>query len=217
MENLKSIKKCLIAQAQAQMGNLQEVDAEELGEVIDMIKDIEEAIYYCTITKAMEKSKEDSNQTQPVNNTYYYASDRMPMPPYYEDWDYNRDIDRNMGRMYYSSKSDGRNSSDGSRGGMSDGSSNSSSRNGSNSSNYYVERELPLEFRDQREGRSPRSRRMYMESKEMHMGKEKRMKELEQYLQELSTDITEMIEDASPEEKQMLQKKIAVLATKVNV
>lgn len=215
MENLKSIKKCLIAQAQAQMGNLQEVDAEELGEVIDMIKDIEEAIYYCTITKAMEKS--EKNQTQPVNNTYYYASDRMPMPPYHEDWDYNRDIDRNMGRMYYSSRSDGRNNSDGSRGGMSDGSSNSSSGNGSSGSNYYVERELPLEFRDQREGRSPRSRRMYMESKEMHMGKEKRMKELEQYLQELSTDITEMIEDASPEEKQMLQKKIAVLATKVNV
>lgn len=215
MENLKSIKKCLIAQAQAQMGNLQEVDAEELGEVIDMIKDIEEAIYYCTITKAMEKSEKD--QTQPVNNTYYYASDRMPMPPYYEDLDYNRDIDRNMGRMYYSSRLDGRNNSDGSRGGMSDGSSNSSSRNGSSGSDYYVERELPLEFRDQREGRSPRSRRMYMESKEMHMGKEKRMKELEQYLQELSTDITEMIEDASPEEKQMLQKKIAVLATKVNV
>lgn len=215
MENLKSIKKCLIAQAQAQMGNLQEVDAKELGEVIDMIKDIEEAIYYCTITKAMEKS--EKNQTQPINNTYYYASDRMPMPPHYEDLDYNRDIDRNMGRMYYSSRSDGRNNSDGSRGGMSDGSSNSSSRNGSSGSNYYVERELPLEFRDQREGRSPRSRRMYMESKEMHMGKEKRMKELEQYLQELSTDITEMIEDASPEEKQMLQKKIAVLATKVNV
>jgi hypothetical protein len=31
------------------------------------------------------------------------------------------------------------------------------------------------------------------------------MKELENYMQELSTDLTEMIEDASPEEKQMLQ------------
>lgn len=216
MEKLKAIKCKLEEAAYEELEhNFECVNVAELGEVIDMIKDIEEAIYYCTITKAMEKSKED--QTQPVNNTYYYAPDRMPMPPYYEDWDYNRDIDRNMGRMYYSSKSDGRNNSDGSRGGMSNGNSNSSSGNGSSGSNYYVERELPLEFRDQREGRSPRSRRMYMESKEMHMGKEKRMKELEQYLQELSTDITEMIEDASPEEKQMLQKKIAVLATKVNV
>lgn len=210
MENLKSMKQCLIAQAQSQMGNLQQVDAEELGEVIDMIKDLEEAIYYCTITKAMEKSETD--QTQPVNNTYYYTPTRMPMP-YYEE----RDMDRDFGRMYYSSGNGGGNSSGGSRGGMSNGNSNSSSGNGSGGTSYYTERDLPLEFRDQREGRSPRSRRMYMESKEMHMSKEKQMKELEQYLQELSTDITEMIEDASPEEKQLLQKKIAVLATKVNV
>ena len=57
MENLKSIKKCLIAQAQAQMGNLQEVDAEELGEVIDMIKDLEKTIYYGTIIKAMQQDE----------------------------------------------------------------------------------------------------------------------------------------------------------------
>jgi hypothetical protein len=35
------------------MENLDCVDAKELGEVIDMIKDIEEAIYYCTVTAAM--------------------------------------------------------------------------------------------------------------------------------------------------------------------
>lgn len=209
MENLKSMKQCLIAQAQSQMGNLQQVDAEELGEVIDMIKDLEEAIYYCTITKAMEKSEKE--QTQPISNTYYYTPTHMPMP-YYEE----RDLDRNYGRMYYST-SMGQGNSSGGQGGMNNGNSNSSSGNGGSGSNYYSERDLPLEFRDQREGRSPRSRRMYMESKEMHLGKEKQMKELEHYLQELSTDITEMIQDASPEEKQMLQKKIAILATKVNV
>ena len=42
------------------------------------------------------------------------------------------------------------------------------------------------------------------------------MKELEKYLQELSTDITEMIQDASPEEKSFLEKKISALATKIN-
>ena len=51
MERLKSMKDCLMAQAQSQMGNLHQVDAKELGEVVDMIKDLEEAIYYCTITK----------------------------------------------------------------------------------------------------------------------------------------------------------------------
>jgi len=39
------------------MGNLHQVDTHELGEVIDMIKDLEEALYYCSITKAMEESQ----------------------------------------------------------------------------------------------------------------------------------------------------------------
>ena len=54
MERLKSMKEAFIAQIQSQLGNLANVDAKELGEVVDMVKDMEEAIYYCTITKAME-------------------------------------------------------------------------------------------------------------------------------------------------------------------
>ena len=42
------------------------------------------------------------------------------------------------------------------------------------------------------------------------------MKELEKYLHELSADIVEMIEDASPEEKAFMEKKISALATKIN-
>ena len=34
-------------------------------------------------------------------------------------------------------------------------------------------------------------------------------------MQELTTDIVDMIRDASPEEKQLMQKKIAALAEKV--
>ena len=44
MDRLYHIKDTLIAQIQAQMSNLQQVDAKELGEVIDMVKDIEEAV-----------------------------------------------------------------------------------------------------------------------------------------------------------------------------
>jgi hypothetical protein len=41
------------------MDHLECVDAKELGEVIDMIKDVEEAMYYHTIVEAMEgKGKE---------------------------------------------------------------------------------------------------------------------------------------------------------------
>lgn len=45
---------------------------------------------------------------------------------------------------------------------------------------------------------------MYMEGKGSH-DKTAQMKELENYMQELSEDLTEMIHDASPEEKQLLQ------------
>ena len=41
------------------------------------------------------------------------------------------------------------------------------------------------------------------------------MKELERYMQELGHDLTEMIADASPEEKQYLEKKITALASKI--
>ena len=59
MEQLKQIKDTLMSQVQAQLCNLQCVDAKELGEVVDMIKDLEETMYYCTIVEAMEeKGKE---------------------------------------------------------------------------------------------------------------------------------------------------------------
>lgn len=74
---------------------------------------------------------------------------------------------------------------------------------------------MPIEFRDTREGRSPTSRKMYMESKELNHDKAKKMKELEKYMQELTLDIAEMIEDSSPEEKQLLHKKITALASKI--
>ena len=71
--------------------------------------------------------------------------------------------------------------------------------------------------RDRREGKSPMSRKNYMESKEMHQSKTTQMRELEKYLQELSSDIVEMIQDASPEEKAFMEQKISALAAKINV
>ena len=65
------------------------------------------------------------------------------------------------------------------------------------------------------EGRSHISRKMYMEAKEMNKDKAAQLRELEKYMQELSSDITEMIADASPEEKQYLEKKITALASKI--
>ena len=169
MHQLESIKECLINQVHAQLAHIDQVDTEELGEVVDMIKDIAKAEYYCTVVEAMEKSNEESEHT-----TAYY-----------------RDMDRGGGRMYYSS-----------------GNFTPTGHSSSQSHGSWAEH-------DAREGRSHMSRKNYMESKEMHRDKETQVKELEKYISELTSDITEMIEGASQEEKQLLQRKISTLATKI--
>lgn len=196
---LKAMKHTLIAQTQAQVANLQCADYEELGAAVDMIKDIEEALYYCAITEAMEENKEKSGDAMENTNTYYYTERYLPSPDYY------RDMDRYpMEKMYYSGDS----SSNG-------GSSSSSNMGRSSTSQYSSMREYPIDIRDSREGRSPLSRKMYMESKEMHADKTKQLKDLEKYMQELTMDIKEMMENASPEEKQLLQKKMQSLSSTV--
>ena len=49
----------------------------------------------------------------------------------------------------------------------------------------------------------------------MHKDTNSQLKELEAYLQELSTDIAEMIKDASPEERATLHQKMTTLANKI--
>ena len=218
VERLKRMKETLASCIEGQLGNLNNVDAKELGEVVDMIKDLEEAIYYCTITKTMEESEGKEKNTE----HHYYT------PIYYRDMDR-----REYGRMYYPEMNDTmyypnqpRNSQgefterrgySSSNSGSSGSSGNSSgSSNGGSSSRQYQEIEFPMNLRDEREGRSPASRRMYMESKELHKDKATKIKDLEHYMHELSDDIVEMIKDASPEEKQLLEKKISALASKIS-
>ena len=59
MCDYESVREQLMAQVECQMSNLACVDAHELGEVIDMIKDLEEAKYYCSITEEIEKASEE--------------------------------------------------------------------------------------------------------------------------------------------------------------
>ena len=197
MEQLKSMKHQLTSIVQEQLSNTQNVDTKELGEAVDMIKDLAEAIYYCTITEAMEENDKEKKKQQHI---MYYTPYKI-YPDYYRDMDYNK--------MYYS----GMYSAGGATpSGMGTGSM------GSNSRGYQdriMPREYPIEMRDYREGRSGMSRRTYMESKENHQSKEVQMKELEKYMKELSEDISEMVEDATPEERQVLHQKIMTLAEKV--
>lgn len=142
MKRLCHIKECLMGQVSSQMGHLETVNAKELGEVIDMIKDLEEAIYYSTITEAMHEKD-----------------------PYYSELP--------------------------------------------SDDNNYPENKV-------KEGKSPKTRRMYMESKETHNDKTVQIQNLEQYMKELSSDIVEMIQGASPEEKQLLKSKLTTLISKID-
>ena len=194
IEELKTMKTQLMSCIQGQMSQLDKVDTKEMGEAIDMIKDLSEAIYYCTITQAMEKGDKEG---ETVNNITYYTT---PMYDNKMHPDYYRDMERNGGYMYYP----GGNNSAGNMGNMNNG----------RSTSHYTE--VPYGMRDPREGRAALRRRMYMEGKEMHKDTNSQLRELEAYLQELSSDITEMIKDASPEERNTLRQKMTTLASKIS-
>ena len=143
LHRLQEMKRQIACAVECALCDITNADTHELGEAIDMIKDLEEAIYYCTITKAMQEKDENE--------------------------------------MY-----------------------------------YYTEHEhLRTQTRDKREGASPLSRKHYLEVKSMNADKVTQVKELEKYMNELTSDIVEMIQDASPEEKQLLHKKMQMLTSKI--
>lgn len=210
-KRLNHLKEKLVYAVEDQLANIDTADTKELGEAIDMIKDLEEAIYYCTITKSMEeaskKEKEGHNET-----IHYYSEKYIPMEPYMPNIPpmYYRDMDRPNGRMYY----------DGGNGGSGNSGSGMGGNGGTRS--YYDRYRMDMMGanpdrmrKDEREGRSPERRRSYMEGQSMNKDKVHQMQELNKYMQELATDMTEMIEKASPEEKQLLHQKITELAGKI--
>lgn len=188
-EALKTMKEQLVSCVQGQLGDLSKVDARELGEAVDMIKDLSEAIYYCTITESMEKSEDKERGETNIN---YYTTPYKMIPDY-------RGTERMNGYMYYPTGSNEQ---------------SATSTGNHNGVSYYTE--IPgMMSRDPRQGRSPMRRRMYMEGKETHNDPNSQLKELQAYLHELSSDITEMIKDASPEEKATLHQKMVTLANKI--
>ena len=83
MDKLKDIKSTLVSQVQTQLGDLKHTNAKELGEVIDMIKDLEEAMYYCSIIQAMEDSKEQKSQN---NIAYFMEPSKAGNSSYYSNY-----------------------------------------------------------------------------------------------------------------------------------
>ena len=209
IEKLAECAKCEIENK-----GIENVDTKEMGEVVDILKNLCEAEYYAKISKAMDESEygEDYDwkgaydeherkgyRGQPRDSRGRYMSRRRmgyTEPPYYHmmpDYDMDgmehmRDLDKDtLGKMYYTEPMRMRDM------------------------NYS---------RDAKEGRSGMMRKSYMETKEMHKdnspeSKQMKMKELEKYTKELAEDVTEMIGDASPEEKSMLKQKLSALVQKI--
>ncbi len=199
---------------------IENVNTDEMGKVTDMLKDLAEAMYYRTLTNIMEESDvEDAlemldrrfyddyrykttGRYAPKGRGSYVGRRGYEEPPYMhmmnredlQDWDSMserermRDLDRaSRGRMYYTETEPMQKD-----GGM----------------------------RDSREGRAGMMRKGYMETKEMHKGttpqdKEANMHSLETYLKELSEDLTGLLADMTPEERQMAKTKITTLAAKM--
>lgn len=222
-EMIEKLTEC--AKSEMDKKGIEEIDTEEFGKATDIIKDLAESMYYRTLTEAMKESEygeeydeygpmDDGRRGyrgQPRDSMGRYTSRRRggrrgyeePWDEMYDEMEYYRDMDRpSMNRMYYSGS--------GSNSGMSGQSSSGSGMSGGSSGgNMSV-------GRDRREGRSGQMRRGYMEAKEEGKDKAEKMKELENYMKELSSDITEMIEGASAEEKTMLKTKLSTLISKVS-
>lgn len=197
--------------AEKQFDNgIESVDTAEMGQVTDMLKDLAEAMYYRTLTKAMDDSDPEEimemferygDGGRRYYDHYRYADGRFAPkgrgtyrrgydePPYYHmtpemyrNMENYRDMDRQGGRMYYTEPS--------------------------MNSGVHTESRYDM------------AKRNYTESKELHRGntpedKEQKMKELEKYLREIGSDIAELISDASTEEKNLLKNRMQVIMQKI--
>lgn len=180
-EMLEKLTEC--AKEQFDKG-ISSVDTCEMGAVVDIIKDLAEAEYYRTLTSAMNDSSAEETMEMYDRYSPKYRK-AYSEPPYYRMTpEMYRDMDRDIGRM------------------------------------YFTETSASSKIRDAREGRSGISRRTYMENKELHKAntpqdKEAKMHDLNVYMTELADDMTEIINDATPEEKTVLRNKLSALVTKI--
>lgn len=186
---------------------IENVNTGEMGEAVDMIKDLCEAEYKAVIVKSMKKADEEEEEYNKellralkdeygeeggrrYYDEYRYANGRFAPkgrgtrrgyeePPYYHMYP-DRDMDREYGRMYYTEPTATHTSESG----------------------------------------YDRAKRMYTETKEMHKAntpedKEHKMKSLDSYTKELASDITGMVADMSAEEKNLLRTKLSTLVSKI--
>lgn len=176
---------------------IENVDTCEMGKVVDMMKDLSEAMYYRTLTKAMDESTSEETiemferygDGRRFYDKYRYADGRFAPKgrgtrrgyeeqPYYHmnpdmyrehEPEYWRDMDRKDGKMYYTE---------------------------------------PITM----ESRYDKAKRMYTETKAKHNSgsvedKQLTLKEGEKMINVIIDELMEMVSDATPEMKNMIKTK----------
>lgn len=199
---------------------IENVDTCEMGEVVDMIKDLAEAEYRATITKSMDESKKEEEEYDKIllrelkeefgdeagkrfYDHYRYADGRFApkghgtyqrgyMEPVYRMTpEMYRDMDRETrGRMHYTE------------------------------TGIHDDRGTGMHDVRMSESNYDRAKRNYTETKEMHrtntpQDKEAKMRDLEKYMKELSADITDLMSGMSQEEMNMAKSKLTTLVSKM--
>lgn len=179
MEKLEECAKCEFDKG------LKQVNTEEMGEVIDMIKDCAMTLYYYTCYEAMKREEMEWDEERKYyprlrdsRGRFMKSRRGYEEPPYMHmmDMDGMSGMDYDMGRMYYPDS---------------------------------------MEMKHSRYGKSyddyMEGRKHYSISDASQ--KQERMKMLDEYTKDLTQSINKILEDVSQEEKSMLRSKLTKLVT----
>lgn len=215
----KQIMECVKAKVDGiGIDNFEGQNLDDLKDFTEIAKNIACFDKDYRIVEAMEKSEDNEDIMRMLEqyedypdrryyDAYRYANGRFAPkgrgtrrgyeePPYYhmypeyDERERMRDMDRDdRGKMYYSEPA-----------GNVSGSNNMS--------------------RSYSESNYDRAKRNYTETKELHKGntqedKEHKMKSLDGYMKELSTDIVQLLDDMTAEEKNLLRTKLSTLVSKI--
>lgn len=212
IERIHKMIECLTEKALCELDKgIENVNTEEMGEAVDMIKDLCEAEYKAVIVKSMKKADEEEEEynkelLRALKDEYGEEGGRR----YYDEYRYMR-----TGR--YAPKGKG----------------TYVGRRGYEEPPYYhmyPERDMDREYgrmyyteptaTHTSESGYDRAKRMYTETKEMHKAntpedKEHKMKALDGYIKELGGDITQLIGDMTAEERNLMRTKLSTLVSKL--
>ena len=180
MEKLEECAKCEFDKG------LKQVDTNEMGKVIDMIKDCAMTLYYYTCYEAMKREEMEWDEERKYyprlrdsRGRFMKSRRGYEEPPYMHmmDMDGMYDVDYDMGRMYYPDVNE-----------------NMKHSKYGKSYDEYMEGRKHYSISDASQ-------------------KQERMKMLDEYTKDLTQSINKILEDVSQEEKSMLRSKLTKLVT----